>query len=67
MKCWECKKKVRKATIVSYYQEDYYGVPVAEQSRYVCDECFPKLTFNSCHYVLSKSPRSRTLKTNKGV
>lgn len=64
MKCFECKKKINSATMVHYLQVDFEGVPISEQVRDICNDCFPLLQFNSNHYVISESPRKTTLKLN---
>ena len=45
MKCWECKRKVSKATRIPYTDG------VDEKYRDVCDDCLQLVNFNMCHFV----------------
>lgn len=54
MKCFECKQKVSTASMVNYLAEDLSG----EASRTVCHDCYVRLTFDGCHYVVVKSLKS---------
>ena len=51
MRCWECKKSITQARIVHYVAESC-GEAYAEKPRDVCDNCLPKLQFNSTHHVV---------------
>lgn len=60
MKCWECRKKVSSAFRVRYsvYNEE---VGYKGKFRYVCEECYPKLKRNSCHFVEVNEITQRSL------
>jgi len=62
MKCWECKKKISSAVRVCYleYHEEAGGSK--EKFRDVCKECYPKLKFNTCHFVEVKKITGRQIK-----
>ena len=51
MKCWECKKKISSAIRVCYLEHHEEAGLSKEKFRDVCEECYPKLKFNSCHFV----------------
>ena len=45
MKCWECKRKILRATIVRYTDGR------ESKSRDVCTYCYSELKFNPCRFV----------------
>ena len=51
MKCWECKKGITSAIRVCYLEYHEEAGLSKEKFRDVCKECYPKLKFNSCHFV----------------
>ena len=74
MKCWECKKKISSAIRVCYIECHKEAGLSKEKFRDVCKECYPKLKFNSCHFVevekitgkqIKGKPREPGYKKNK--
>ncbi len=56
MKCWECKRKVTKATRIPYTDG------IQEKHRDVCDDCLKLLNFNMCHFVEVERITQRQIK-----
>jgi len=57
MKCWECKKEIKHATVVCYIDYEYKH----EKARDICDECEPKLKYTPCHFVVVERITQRSL------
>jgi len=48
MKCWVCKKIINRATRVNYCDG------IKAKTRDVCEDCYPRLKFNECRFVVVK-------------
>jgi len=66
MKCWECKKKISSAIRVCYLEYHEEAGESKEKFRDVCKECYPKLKFNSCHFVEVKKITGKQIKGEPG-